>query len=68
MASFKINKSGMKKLGREVERSAQKANDRANKAAARQSTTSGQVRAYAAEMKKAGIKVDEKELRKQLGR
>lgn len=68
MANFKINKSAMKKLEREVEREVQKANDRANKAAARQSTTTSQARAYVTEMRKAGIDVDEKELRKQFGR
>lgn len=63
----KINKTALRKLERDTEKTVKKVSDRANRAAAKQSTPKRQVRAYANELRKAGIEVDEKALRKQLG-
>lgn len=63
----KINKSALRKLERDIQKSVQKASDRGNRAAAVQPTRDRQVRAYANELRKAGIEVDEKALQKHLG-
>lgn len=56
----------MKKLEKQIESKLDAASQKANAAAARETTLDAQVNAYAREMKKAGVDIDKRELKKRL--
>ncbi len=60
------DKQGMKKLEEQIQRNLDAASKKANAAASRYTTLDGQVDAYAREMKKAGVDIDKRELKKRL--
>ena len=62
----RIDKRALRKLKRDMKTTVQKAIERGNRAVARQSTPSGQVRPFANELRKFGVMVHENALRRQL--
>lgn len=60
------NEQGMKRLEKQIGNKLDAVSKKANAAASHHKTLDGQVNAYAREMKKAGLEVDKRELRKKL--
>ena len=62
MANFKINKNVLSQLESQIQEKLDKTAERANKAAAQVSSPAMKARAYAKELQRDGLSVDEKEL------
>lgn len=68
MGTFRFDQSSMRKLERQLQRNLDAASEKANRAASREETPALKARAFAREMKRANVEMDERELRKRFER
>lgn len=68
MSSFKMDKNSLAKFEKQMQKNLDKTAERANKAATKASTPETQAWAFAREMKRDGISVNEADLRKHFRR